>query len=412
MNVRRITFLSLLLLVSQLPVPVSTSARQQSPAEVRPAPAVERDEQGRVRVRLARGGRVSLDNRTTGRIVVTGWDKDYIEAVATSTRGAEYVRAYSEAGLSGQSVTLKADYLPQPWPDAPVIQAPPAPPPEPKPTPPSEPKPQPTAAPGDEDIKERERAHSWTLMGLKVGPLGRPDSFPDEVHLEVKLPRYAEIELITVNRSEVEITGVATAVAVSGRRSAIRLRDVGAAEVRTERGAVEVDGAAGLVDVVTTGGPITVRNVRGDVRALSLTGSIEVSCVRGQVNVSNTGGPISLANVDGDVDATTVESDVIFDGLIRAEGRYHLKSMSGAVEMGVRRGPPGFTALLSSYRGQVESDFKLSSKQQPNSPAGNRLLGRYGDGRAQITLDSFEGRVKLSRLQPAQQETCRRVPRE
>jgi hypothetical protein len=408
MNVRRMTLLSLLLLVSQLRIPIAARA-QQPPAEVQAVPAIERDEQRRVHVRLARGGRVALDNRTTGRIVVTGWDRDYIEAVATSTRGAEYVRADSEAGPLGQRVSLKADYLAHPWPDIPVIQAPPASPSEPKPAPTSEPKSQPTPAPGDEDIKERERIRSWTLMGPKFGPLGRPESVPDEVHLEVKLPRYAEIELISVNRSEVEITGVATAVAVSGNRSTIKLKDVGAAEVRTERGAVVVDGAVGLVDVVTSGGPISVRNVRGDVRALSLTGRVEVSCVRGRVNVGNTEGPIVLANVDGDVDATTVDSDVTFEGLIREEGRYHLKSMSGAVEMGVRRGPPGFTALLSSYRGQVESDFKLNSKQQPNAVTGTRLLGRYGDGRAQITLDSFDGRVKLSRLQPAQQETCKRT---
>ena len=406
MNVRRITLLSLLFLTPQLPV--SPRARQ-SAAESQAAPQIERDEQRRVHVRLARGGRVALGNRTTGRIVVTGWDRDYIEAVATSTRGAEYVRADSEAGPSGQRVSLKADYVSQPWPDVPVIQAAPASPPEPKPTPTPGPKSQPTPSPGGEEIKERERLRSLTPMWPKVGPLGRPESFPDEVHLEVKLPRYAEIELITVNRSEVEVTGVATAVAVSGKRSAVRLRDVGAAEVRTEKGAVEVDGAGGLVDVVTSGGPISVRNVRGDVRALSLTGRIEVGCVRGRVNVGNTEGAIILSNVDGDVDATTVDSDVTFDGLIREEGRYHLKSMSGAVEMGLRRGPPGFTALLSSYRGRVESDFKLNSKQQPNNLAGNRLLGRYGDGRAQITLDSFDGRVKLSRLQPAQQETCRRT---
>ena len=403
MNVRRITLLSLLLLLAR--PPVATRARQ-APAEGQAAPAVERDEQRRVRVRLARGGRVALGNRTTGRIVVTGWDRDYVEAVATSARGAEYVRADSEVGPSGQRVSLKADYLSQPWSYPPPFPAPPASPPQPKPTP------EPTPSPGWDDIKERERLRSSTLAGPKFGPFGRPDGVPDEVHLEVKLPRYAEIELITVNRSEVEVAGVATAVAVSGRRSAIRLRDVGAAEVRTEKGAVEVDGAGGLVDVVTTGGPISVKNVRGDVRALSLTGRIEVMCVRGRVNVGSTEGAITLANVDGDVDATTVDSDVTFDGLIREEGHYHLKSMSGAVEMGVRRAPPGFTALLSSYRGQIESDFKLSSKRQPNAVTGNRLLGRHGDGRAQITLDSFDGRVKLRRLQPAAQEACRRTPQE
>lgn len=404
MKAKRITLLSLLLLLTQPPVP--TRARQ-SPVEGQAVPAVERDEQRRVRVRLTRGGRVALGNRTTGRIVVTGWDRDYVEAVATSTRGAEYVRADSEAGPSGQRVTLKADYLTQSWPEVPPVHAPPASPTQPTPTP----------SPGGDVIKEREgrrvereRRRGEERAWPRFWPFGRPDSVPDEVHLEVKLPRYADIELITVNRSEVEITGVATAVAVSGKRSAIRLRDVGAAEVRTEKGAVEVDGASGLVDVVTTDGHISVKNIRGDVRALSLTGRIEVSCVRGRVNVGNTGGQIVLANVDGDVDATTVDSDVTFAGLIREEGRYHLKSMSGAVEMGVRRAPPGFTALLSSYRGKVESDFKLNPKQQPTAATGNRLLGRYGDGRAQITLDSFDGKVKLSRLQPAPQETCGRTP--
>jgi hypothetical protein len=315
------------------------------------AAEVVRDEQGRVRVRLARGGKVELDNRTTGRIVVTGWDHDYIEAEATSERGAEHVVARSDVGLNGQRVGLTADYKDETW-----------------------------------------------LPRLVA---------PDEVHLLVKLPRYAELDLISVNRSEVEVTGVTTPVAVSGKRSAIRLRDVGAVEVRNERGAVEVDGAAGLVDVVTSSGPVRVRNVRGDVRVISLSGEAEIGCVRGRVNVSNTEGAVALLDVDGDVDATTVNSVIRFAGPLRPEGRYHLKSMSGDVEMGVRRSPPGFTALLSSYRGSVDSDFALDSRQQPKDSPGTRRFSRHGDGRAQITLDSFDGRVRLSKLQSGQPEACR-----
>ncbi|HEX8558671.1 MAG TPA: hypothetical protein VF668_11230 [Pyrinomonadaceae bacterium] len=407
MNIRRIT---LLWLLAVMPPPCATRAQTARAALVaaaasQDAPAVERDEQRRVRVRLAPGGRVALDNRTTGRIVVKGWDRDYVEAVATSTRGAEHVRASSESSDGGHRVSLTADYLSQPWPSSPPPPSPPA------SAPTHAPTRAPTHAPSPANTRERDEARSSDLWdGLTR--LLRSDDVPDEVHLEVMLPRYAEIEVITVNRSEVEVTGVSTAVAVNGRRSAVRLRDVGAAEVRTERGAVEVDGAAGLVDVVTTAGAVSVRNVRGDVRALSLSGRIEVRCVRGRVNAANTEGPVVLADVDGDVDATTVNSDVRFDGLIREEGRYHLKSMSGAVEMGVRRNPPGFTALLSSYRGAVESDFKLSSKQQPKAaPAGARVLGRYGDGRAQVTLDSFDGRVRLGRLQPSQQDGCGAPPR-
>ncbi|HEV2861940.1 MAG TPA: hypothetical protein VGX48_13105 [Pyrinomonadaceae bacterium] len=371
MKTTRITLLILLVLTARAPLAAQSG------------PAVERDEQGRVRFKLEHGLKVAVDNTTTGRIVVEGWDRDYVEAVATSERGAEYVRVKSGVGREGQYIAFTATHA---APALPTLSGPSAeqPNPTPSPAPPPAPRQVPTEAP--------------SLLKFFRSP--------DEVHLNVKLPRHAELDLIEVNRSEVEVSGVSTPITVSGRRGAVKLRDVGAVEVRTERGQVEVDGASGLVDVITAAGHVRIRNVRGDVRAVSLSGRVEVGCVRGRVNVSNTEGPIVLAGVDGDVDATTVNSDVSFHGPVREEGRYHLKSMSGAVEMGVRRNPPGFTALLSSYRGAVESDFKLGSKQS-KGVGGTRLLGRHGDGRAQITLDSFDGLVKLSRLTQDSAEGCR-----
>ncbi|HLM57926.1 MAG TPA: hypothetical protein VK422_17610 [Pyrinomonadaceae bacterium] len=379
MKKTRITLLILLTLAARAPLAAQS------------APAFERDEQGHVRVKLGHGAKVAVDNTTTGRIVVEGWDRDYVEAVATSGRGTEYVRARSAVGPEGQVVALTADYGSSPLPSLPTLSGPFAEQPGQKPTPAPTPAPTPSPRPAP----------------AEATPLWRFFRGSEEVHLNVKLPRHAELELIEVVRSEVEVSGMLTPVTVSGRRSAVKLRDVGAVEVRTERGPVEVDGASGLVDVITTDGHVHIRNVKGDVRAVSLSGRVEVRCVRGRVNVSNTQGAIVLAGVDGDVDATTVNSDVTFDGPLRGEGRYHLKSMSGAVEMGVRRNPPGFTALLSSYRGAVESDFKLGPRQPPKGPAGTRLLGRHGDGRAQITLDSFDGHVKLSRLTQDSAEGCR-----
>ncbi len=380
---RRLTLLLILALTAPAHL---VAALPQGEARTQAPPEVERDEQRRVRFKLPHGMKLAVDNVTTGRIVVEGWDRDYVEAVATSERGTEHVRARTASGSDGQPVfALTADYLTPPWPSLPSLWGALSrrPSPTPSPTPSTAPKPTPnqTPTPAPE-------------------PAPQPKYFPapDEVHLHVKLPRQAVLDLIEVNRSEVEVTGITTTVTVSGRRSAIKLRDTGAVEVRNESGPVEVEGAAGLVDVVTSGGHIRIRDVRGDVRALSLSGGIELRCVRGRVNAGSTEGAIVLSGVEGDADAMTVNSDVKFDGVLRAEGRYHLKSMSGAVEMGLRRNPPGFTALLSSYRGPVETDFQLGPRQQPKGSNGTRLTGRHGDGRAQITLDSFDGLVKLSRL--------------
>jgi len=388
------TMRATLLLILALNAPAPFVAAFQQGGDVirtQAPPEVERDEQRRVRVKLAPGMKVAVDNVTTGRIVVEGWDRDYVEAVATSERGNEHVRAKTAPGPDGQFVVaLTADYLTPPWPSLPSLWGVLSGRPRPTPSPTPSPAPQPTPTPSPEP-----------LLPQKYFPA------PEEVHLHVKLPRNIELDLIEVNRSEVEVTGVTTPVRVNGRRSAVKLRDVGAVEARTQGGPVEVDGAAGLVDVVTSGGHINIRDVRGDVRALSLSGRIELRCVRGRVNAGSTEGAIVLSGIEGDADAMTVNSDVKFDGPVRAEGRYHLKSMSGSVEMGLRRNPPGFTALLSSYRGPVESDFELGPRQQPKGANGTRLTGRHGDGRAQITLDSFDGLVKLSRLSQDSSEGCK-----
>lgn len=319
-----------------------------------------------VNVRLERGGKVSVDNRTTGRIVVIGWDKDTVEAKATSERGIEAVKFSVEGDPSAKSVWLKADYAKT---EKPEIEF-------------------------DPDISD--------------DPPTRDDR-PIEVHLEVHVPRYAEIEVIKVIRSHVEVSGVETPLAVLGDKGNVVLRNVGAVEVRTRGGAVEVDNAKGLVDVVTASGPVRVRHAGDDVRVLSISGQVELECVRGRVNVDSASGAVRLDNIFGDVDASTSNSDVFFTGALREDGRYHLKSMSGAVGMSLRDKLPGFTVALSSYRGLIENDIQLNIKQasQHEESVNRRIIGRYGDGQAQITLDTFDGKVKLGKLAPGEMKECK-----
>jgi hypothetical protein len=326
-----------------------------------------------VSVKLERGGKVSVDNRTTGRIVVIGWDKDTIEARATSERGSEAVRFSVQGEPSAQSVWLKADYARYEKPET----------------------------------EPSEEEESSTYEGVSDPPMR--EERPVEVHLEVRVPRYAEIEVIKVIRSYVEVSGVETPIVVLGDKGDVVLKNVGAAEVRTRSGTVGVENASGLVDVVTVSGPVRVRQAGGDVRVLSISGQVEIECARGRVNVDSASGLVRLDNIYGDVDATTSNSNVLFSGALRKDGRYHIKSMSGAVEMALRDRLPGFTAALSSYRGLIENEFKLNIKQasQHEETINRRIIGRYGDGQAQITLDTFDGKVKLGKLAPGQVKECK-----
>jgi hypothetical protein len=378
----------------------SVMAQQVTSAEGSTAAAVTRGREGQITVKLERGGKVSVDNRTTGRIVVIGWDKDTVEARATSERGIEAVRFSVQGDSSDRTVWLKADYARaekfenEPRPAVPAATSEPSTAPE-------------NAAPPAGLPKQIRMPGTSTEDEVDDPPMR--DERPLEVHLEVRVPRYAELEVIKVIRSYVEVSGVETSVLVLGSKGDVSLKNVGAAEVRTRGGAVAVDNSSGLVDVVTVSGPVRVRHAGGDVRVLSSSGQVEIECVRGRVNVDSASGLVRLDNIFGDVDASTSNSDVLFSGALRKDGRYHLKSMSGAVEMALRDKPPGFTAALSSYRGLIENEIKLNIKQasQHEETINRRIIGRYGDGQAQITLDTFDGKVKLGKLAPAEVKECK-----
>src|SRR5262245_31692446 len=178
---------------------------QDIPKSEQSGPEVVRDPSGVVTVKYARGVKISVGNRTTGPIVVVGWDRDYIEASAISDRGAEAVRVKVDSDLSGAGILLKADYaeseenrvglrprlrllerrrafgLRDPESGHPETQP-----------------------PAKEDVPSAP-TQIIPPPSVSQGPDLPPMFYsrPGEIFLEMKVPRHAEIETISVNRSEV-----------------------------------------------------------------------------------------------------------------------------------------------------------------------------------------------------------------
>jgi hypothetical protein len=313
---------------------------------------------------------INLDNRSTGRITIVGWDRDLISAHAFSQRGDEVVKIGQYSDGAEMKISLKADYadLDSPDPAYRVLDQPPV---------------------GDD------------------GPL--------QIHLEVSVPRQAVIQSIRVFRSNVQISNMDTPLSIVGDQSLVTLKQIGSAEVHTRSGNVEIEDTKGLIEVTTTSGAIHITNAKAGLRAVTIAGPIEIKCAHGRVDVSNTNAPIDLYNVGGDVDAIGASSSVSFFGPLQDGARYYLKSMSGKVEMNLPANTSGFNATLSSYRGIVESEFQLKSiklKEKEIVRDGEkeikrRISGQFGRGGPQIMLDSFEGLVRLSRLAKLPASTCR-----
>ena len=318
---------------------------------------------GQVTLKLARGGKLSVSN-TTGPITIVGSDRDTIEARASDGSEPVGIRVYQS-------------------PARPVV----------------------------------------VLSISSVN--GR--RFGGEARLDVKVPRYADVEIVDGRDGDIEVSEVDGSVAIGNRSGAVKVSRVGSLEVRTQQGEIkasEIKGAfsarsthgeimvqtvGGPVEVAATHGEVTVRNAAGDVSVNSSSSEINIRCAKGRVETQTASGSINLVGIGGDVDASTASGEIAFKGPIRPDGRYRLKSLSGEVSMAIQDSPPGFTATLVTYNGEIETVFRLKiATPMSGGPINRRITGVYGDGQAQLGLDSFNGAVRIVKLTPeAAKQQCK-----
>jgi DUF4097 and DUF4098 domain-containing protein YvlB len=354
--------------VEQTQKPAKAAKPEKAPkaemAPVAPMPGVAEDEQVQVdpvSVKLARGGKVAISSRS-GQITISGWDRDVVQASATGENGPVQVETQTTGDPARPRLLLT--------------------------------------------ISSR---RNWR-----------------DAKLEVKVPRYADVETLEGFRGDVEVADVegatlisagngdvrvmrAGSLRVSRRRGDVTVREVkGDLTARSYNGDVVVENVTGLVDVAATNGDLRVHNAGGDVRANSATGDIEVRCAKGRAEVSSASGSITLTGVGGDVDASTASADVIFRGAIRAGGTYRLKSLSGAVSMTIQPDVAGFTATLTTYSGEIETDFPLKVESPlQGGPINRRITGIFGNGQTKLALDSFSGTVKIAKGTAAALKECK-----
>ena len=330
--------------------PAASSTPEAEPDEVQVEPVI---------VKLARGGKVAISSRAA-RIVVVGWDRDVVQASATGARGPAQI---------GTQTTGE----------------------------PSKPR---------------------LLVTTTSREYGR------DISIELKVPRYADVETLDGSRGDVEVSDIEGAALIDagegdvhinrvGSLKATRRRgDITAKEIkgdltaRTFQGDIVVENVGGAVDVAATNGDLQVRNAGADVRANSATGEIGIHCAKGRVDAASASGSITLVGIGGDAEASTASGSVTFTGTIR-DGSYRFKSLSGEVSMTIQSDAPGFTATLTTYNGNIETDFPLKVESPLQGPINRRISGRYGDGRAKLSLDSFNGTVKIAKGAAASLKVCK-----
>lgn len=162
----------------------------------------------------------------------------------------------------------------------------------------------------------------------------------------------------------------------------------------TVDGQVDVNGGQGLVSLRSVQGSVKLRGARGRISVNSVNEDIEVAGSSGDVAAQTVNGDIALQLGDAaSVDANTVNGDITYSGPIRSSGRYALSTHNGDITLTVGDGTSASVAV-STFSGEFESEFPVSLKETRKGKGFNFALG---SGSAQVTLESFQGTIRLVR---------------
>jgi DUF4097 and DUF4098 domain-containing protein YvlB len=199
-------------------------------------------------------------------------------------------------------------------------------------------------------------------------------------------PPSTDVELTVPAWLPLDLSGVYTDITIAGARGPIT--------AETVQGDVTADGGEGLVSVKSVQGGVSVTGAKGRIEANSVNADVEVKRSSGEISAETVNGDIDLAGTDATtLTATSVNGDVSYDGPLHSGGRYALATHNGDVTLAVAE-RAGATVSVSTFNGEFESDFPVTLTE---TRKGKRFNFTIGSGSAQVSLESFQGTVRLVR---------------
>ena len=224
--------------------------------------------------------------------------------------------------------------------------------------------------------------------GISIRTQGRHGP-PEEITIRISAPAWIGLSLAGVN----------TSAKVEGIRAPI--------SVETVEGEVDVTGGESLISLRSVQGSVRLRGAKGRINVNSVNDDVEVANSSGDIAAQTVNGEILLQGVDASsLDANTVNGDISYSGPIRSNGRYTLSTHNGDLTLTV---PQGTSAgvTVSTFSGDFESEFPVPLQGTRKGKGFNFTLG---SGSAQVTLESFQGTIRLVR--PGSEEDPARQKRD
>jgi len=229
------------------------------------------------------------------------------------------------------------------------------------------------------EVRSRDRGNAFGVRrsgaDLRVVTPDR-DGRRRRIDAVIRVPRWAEVA----------IEGVDLDVRVTGSAGAVRVRVV-----------------TGDVRVQETAGEVRVRTVEGEIVADRTAGALFLSAQADDVRVSDAAGALDVRSGSGDlilervesasVRAETQDGDVRFSGPLTPGGSYGFFVHAGEVVLELPDGT-GADVRVSTFDGEFMSEFPVVV---PSFRSGRAFEFRLGGGGAALTIEVFDGEIRLVR---------------
>lgn len=203
---------------------------------------------------------------------------------------------------------------------------------------------------------------------------------------EIDMPSRVDYRLTVPRRMSLRLSGIKSRISVEGVEG-----DVSAEAVT---GSVTIRRCGGAIRANTVNGAVEVTGVRGSVEAGSMNDGVTLRDVEGRVRVETVGGDVGLERIVSEsVEASTVSGNLRYEGALRAGGSYRFESHSGDVTVTLPA-RPDVTVSVDTYSGEFASSFPM---QGGGLKRGKQFDFTLGDGRAELSMESFSGMIRLTR---------------
>jgi hypothetical protein len=193
--------------------------------------------------------------------------------------------------------------------------------------------------------------------------------------LTININRDVRVTVRAPHGSSVAATGASADIDLRGRLGSLEAKTA-SGDLRAEdiAGDARVKSASGDVAIARIGGGANVQSASGDVAIKELGGDGQIRTASGDVNVGEAGGGVALVTASGDQRLGSVTA-----------GRVELKSASGDILVGVRRGSRAWLDVRS-ISGDAESEL----------PVGETVDDEEGPF-VEITATSMSGDIRVAR---------------